>query len=187
MPLADWFAVIELEHPGPAQQAFLDQLATMLDDYQPTELDREASRIQADVRGPSRGRGVTIRLVHARDAEATVEVTLDEQQAIIQWLSAHEHVDVGDDSTDRSWTTQVVDAIAALLRGDYEVQDTYLGRLLVKTRVVDVAEPGAPRILSTTVTPLSPLALLTSSRVRPRRVSFGVQRLGHSDDREAPC
>jgi hypothetical protein len=186
MPLADWFAVIEVEHPGPAQQAFLDELATMLDDYQPAELDCEASRIQADVRGPRCDRGTTVWLVHARDAQATVEVALDERQATIEWLSAHEHVDVGDDSSERSWTAQVVDAIAALLRGDYEVQDTYLGRLLVKTRVVDVAEPSAPRILSTTVTPLSPLALLKSSRERPRRVSFGVQRLGHGNDRRAP-
>src|SRR6266545_1867590 len=33
-----------------------------------------------------------------------------------EWLGAHEHLDVGDDATDRSWTTQLVDAVAALLR-----------------------------------------------------------------------
>src|SRR6266508_1287568 len=33
-----------------------------------------------------------------------------------EWLGAHEHLDVGDDATGRSWTTQLVDAVAALLR-----------------------------------------------------------------------
>jgi len=123
-------------------------------------------------------------LVHANDPHATIEVTVDERQAFIEWLSAHEHLDVGDDSTERSWTTQLVDAVAALLPGEYEVQDSYLGRLLVKTRVVDVANPSVPRVISTIGTLLLPLSAFEPTRVRRRRVSFGVQRPGNLHDND---
>jgi stage V sporulation protein SpoVS len=50
---------------------------------------------------------------------------------------AHEHVYADDGDTERPWTTVVVDAVAALLRGEYEVHDHYRGARLVKTRVHD--------------------------------------------------
>jgi len=81
---------------------------------------RHARLVPASAR--RRNDGIVVRLVHANDPHATIEVTVDERQAFIEWLSAHEHLDVGDDSTERSWTTQLVDAVAALLPGEYEVQ-----------------------------------------------------------------
>jgi hypothetical protein len=70
--LSDWFATVEVGELTSGQHAVLDELARMLDHLQPTRLDRQASSIQASGHGWIDDVGV--RLVHADDQDATIEL-----------------------------------------------------------------------------------------------------------------
>lgn len=90
----------------------------MLEAYQPPPLDRSGSSIRDRSHGWTKA----------------------------AWLTAHEHITEWEaGSRGRPSTTQAVDAVAGVLRGDYEIEDTYSGKRLIKTRVVDVGDPEGPR------------------------------------------
>ncbi len=176
MVLADWFATIDLGDPTQAQQAVVDELGTMLDDYRPAHLDPNASSIQATGHGWTLDHTIAVQLVHADDADAMIELAVGTGEVIMSWLTAHEHVYADDDSLDgRPWAGRVVDMVAAVLRGELEVEDTYRGRWLVKTRIIDVADPAGLRVLATTGSLLSWLPRPGARRVERRRIFWGVR------------
>jgi hypothetical protein len=127
--LADWLGTIEFEDPTQTQSAFLDELLTMLMTYQPPLLDRSRSSIRDRGHAWTKANTIEVRLVHSSEPEAAIEIGLSDDEAIVAWLTAHEHITEWETaSQDRPWTTQAVDAVARILRGDYEIEDTYRGR-----------------------------------------------------------
>ncbi len=60
-------------------------------------------------------------------------------------MNAYEHVAEDDAVNGRPWSTVVVELVAAVLSGEYEVESRYRGRWFVRTRILDVAVPGLER------------------------------------------
>lgn len=175
MSLTDWFGTVELEGPTPNQSAFLDELLMMLETYQPPLLDRSRSSIRDRGHVWTKANTIEVRFVHSSEPEAAIEIGLSDDEAIIVWLTAHEHITEWEaGSQDRPWTTQAVDAVAGILRGDYEIEDTYRGKRLIKTRVVDVGDPEGPRAITETGSLLGWVPSRGSKRIERRRIGFGV-------------
>jgi hypothetical protein len=108
----------------------------MLDVVQPEALERARSHAIGSGHG-WHDYAVEFLLAHRDDPESDITVAVGEDRALLSWLMAHEHIYPDDGSPERPWTTVVVDAVAALLRGEYEVLDHYRGTRLVKTTVHD--------------------------------------------------
>jgi hypothetical protein len=178
MAIADWFGTVELERATPTQESFLDELLTMLEAYQPSLLDLSRSSIRDRGHAWTKSNTIEVRLVHSLEPEAAIEIGLSDDEAIIAWLTAHEHIterEVG--SQGRSWTTQAVDAVAGILRGDYEIEDTYRGKRLIKTRVIDAGDPKGRRAMTETGSLFGWVPSPGSKRVERRRIGFGVKPL----------
>ena len=177
MELTDWFGTVELEDPTQNQSAFLDELLMMLETYQPPLLDRSRSSIRDRGHAWTKANTIEVRLVHSSEPEAAVEIGLSDDEAIIAWLTAHEHITEWETGCqDRTWTTQAVDAVAGILRGDYEIEDTYRGKRLIKTRVVDVGDPVGPRVITETGSLFGWIPTPGSKRIERRRIGFGVKQ-----------
>ncbi len=63
-------------------------------------------------------------------------------EAIVSWLKTHEHIYAADATPGRPWTTIVVDATAAVLRGEYEVESIYRRNRPLRSRIIDPAKDG---------------------------------------------
>jgi hypothetical protein len=90
----------------------------------------------------------------------------------------HDHIDADDPweaAGERAWPARVADAVAAVMCGEFEVQDTWRGRWLARSRIVDVADPAGVRVLSTTGSLAGCLPWPGRKRVERRRLSFGVR------------
>ncbi len=119
-----------------SSRAVLDALVEMLDVVQPEALDRDRSHILTSGHGWAEY-DTEFLLAHGDDADADITVAVGRDEALLSWLMAHEHVYADDGDAERPWTMVIVDAVAALLRGEYEVRDHYRGDRLVKTSVHD--------------------------------------------------
>ncbi len=80
----------------------------------------------------------------------------------------------------------VVDAVAAVLRGEYEVENHYRGRHLAKTMVNDVAHPSHKRTASTTGSLVFMVAVAgakagrtATGQLRHRAILSGFRRTRH--------
>lgn len=176
MALGDWFGTVEFEEPTQTQSAFLDELLTMLETYQPPLLDRSRSSIRDRGHARTKDNTIEVRLVHSSEPGAAIEIGLSEDEAIVAWLTAHEHITEWEaGGQGRPWTTQAVDAVAGILRGDYEIEDTYRGRRLIKTRVVDAGGPEGPRVITETWSLFGWVPSPRSKRVERRRIGFGAR------------
>lgn len=76
---------------------------------------------------------------------------------------------------DRPWTTVAIDAVAGILRGDYEIEETYKGRRLIRTRVIDAGDPDGPRPITETGSLFGWIPTPRSKRIERRRVGFGIK------------
>jgi hypothetical protein len=164
-----WFGEVVQPDLPPSGQAVLDGLVEMLDVVQPQALNRERSHVVTDGHGWAEY-DVEILLAHADDTDADITVAVGHDGAVIGWLMAHEHVYADDGNADRPWTTVVVDAVAALLRGEYEVQEHYRGEHLVKTSVHDTLLGGEH--VSTSGSLLGLLPFRKIDRIERRTVDF---------------
>lgn len=122
-----------------------NELVRMLDAVQPTRLDRSRSAVRVEGAGESAEAGFLLAHVDGERADIVLEV--DTVEATIYWLTMHEHVMPQDGSEDRPWTVVVVDAVAAILRGEYEIEEVRKRGRLVKTRLIDRSDG---RVLSVT-------------------------------------
>jgi hypothetical protein len=151
VPLSDWIQTSD----GPAndaQRAALEELGAMLDHVAPEGLDRTQSHLawsRSVVDSPQMTAEVT--LEHVNHPDWRVELHVHPRGAVVYWLSAHEPVDEHDDSDDRIWTSVVIDAVAAILRGEYEVEEVRRLGQWCKTTVIDMADPDSPRSLGSTL------------------------------------
>jgi hypothetical protein len=172
--LGRWFGTVRLADPPESAIAVLAELVRMLDSLRPRLLDPSESWVRS-------GRGwasaeVEIHLAHREDEEAEVDLFVGRRDALVAWLTAHEHVAEDDAVNARPWTTVVVDLIAAVLSGEYEVENRYRGRWFVRTRIVDVAVPGSERVVSQTGSLITSwLPWPGASRIERRRLDYGTQ------------
>lgn len=175
MALTDWFRTVEPGSPAPAQQAFLDELGQMLDAYKPALVDRSRSSITRRAKAST----IEVRLAHRNEPDAAILVGVSPDEATVVWLTGHEHIDAREaEGASRPWTTVAVDAVAGILRGDYEVEDTYRGKRRVKTRIIDAADPDGPRAIAETGSLLGWVPAREPARVERRQIGFGVEPPG---------
>jgi hypothetical protein len=176
MSWRDWFGIVAVEGLTGEQETFLDELGQMLDLYRPTKVDRAHSGVRSHEHGWTMDEAVEVRLAHSEQPDVVVEAVIGLGEALLAWLTAHEHLSAADDEPGgRRWTTRLVDAIAGVLGGDFEVVDTYRGKRLVRTRIIDVAHPDGPRTVGETGSLLRWLPGPGRARTESRRVDFGVQ------------
>lgn len=170
MDAGRWFATTSFDGASAPVTAAIRELLTMLDAVQPTALDLQRSHI-VNLGHDWAEYEVEVLFAH-RDDEADVTLALGPAGALVAWLTTHEHVYPQDGSGERSWTTVVVDAVAALLRGEYVVEEHYRGDALVKTTVRDLVDDG--REVTTTGSLFALLPILRCvDRVERRTIDFG--------------
>lgn len=167
-----WFGSVSMDPPLPdGGAAIVGELVVMLDALDPELADRERSRIA--VEGRVRGhRTLVLQIAHRHDDSATVAVVVSGDGAIVAWLGTHEHIDPSGDSTDRPWTSTVVDVVAAAMRGEYAVESLRRGGRVVRRRVLDDVRGGA--CISETGSLLAWLPLGRPA-TESRRLDFGVR------------
>lgn len=167
-----WFGSVSMDAPVPdGGAAIVGEIVAMLDALDPELADRERSRIE--VEGRFRGhRTLVLQIAHRHDDSATVEVMVSGDGAIVAWLGTHEHIDPSGDSTERPWTSTVVDVVAAAMRGEYAIESLRRGGRIVRRRVLDDVRGGA--CISETGSLLAWLPLGRRA-TESRRLDFGVR------------
>ncbi len=122
----------------PAPRSFYDELRRMLDTVQPTQVDPHRSSVKFDKSG------VEVELAHIDRKDWTIWATVGERDAIVGTLGAHEHFFAPSDEEpdDHRWTTEIVDFVAEILRGQIEVETTYRGRAPISVRHFNLDASG---------------------------------------------
>ena len=114
----------------PAPRSFYDELQRMLDRVQPAHVDPRRSSVKFDKSG------VEVELVHLNRKDWMICATVGDRDAIVGTLGAHEHFfgPSEGEGEGRPWTTQIVDFVAEILRGEIEVDTAYRGRSPISVR-----------------------------------------------------
>jgi hypothetical protein len=151
-----------------APRAFYDELRAMLAEVRPSQLDLAAAAVKFD-------RGVEVGLKHVSRDDWSVWATIGDRDAMVGTSWAHEHFSSPRLGVveDRPWTTQMVDFIAEVLRGQVEVETTFRGNTPVAVRHFNLDEHGGRQLLVETgfLVP-GRLALWRPKRTTTERVSF---------------
>lgn len=172
-----WFASVDLEGASPSLPAVLDELIRMLDRVQPGDIAPERSWVGSGRSEWAVESAVVVHLGHRSDESLDIEVVVGHDEAIVAWLSAHEHVYSDDWTLDRPWTTVVVDVVASVLRGEFLIEDRYHGDELVRTRIIDIVD-GGEQVISESGTLLggvkTRLFPRRGTRLERRRVDYGA-------------
>ena len=152
------------DQPSP-EPSFERELARMLEHVAPSRLDSGRSTLIGNV----------VVLAHETRPDWDIHVTVDSESIIVGAAGMHEHFDPppAGAETDRPWTTEAVDFIAELLRGEIVVQRTYRGRFLVRIEHGRTDQIDESSSYTTTVL-LTPALLLPfmRRRVECERPSF---------------
>ncbi len=169
-----WFGSVELTDAPDAARTVLAQIVRMLDALHPSQLDPAGSRVRSIGHGWTLPRAVEIHLRHRLDPAAGIDVVVGPDEAIVCWLKTHEHIYAADATPSRPWTTIVVDATAAVLRGEYEVESIYRGNRLLRSRIIDVADAQQTTVGESGTLVSSWLPGLRPRRVERRRLDYGI-------------
>ena len=96
--------------------------------------------------------GVQIAFVHREYHEKSIRMTVGDRDAIVATLNTHEHFFASPDGQgeNRPWTTQIVDFVAEILRGQIEVETTYRGRTPISVGHFNVDPTGRRHSLGAT-------------------------------------
>jgi len=141
----------------------------MLDSVQPGQVDPHQTSVRFDERG------VEIKLVHLDRQRHSIRATVGDRDAIVATSNAHEHffATAGGTGEERPWTTQIVDFIAEILRGEIEVETTYRGRAPISVRHFNIDATGQRRSLgSTGYLRAARFRFWQSKRTKTERVSW---------------
>jgi hypothetical protein len=130
-----WFARVEMDSAPEAARSVLAELIVMLDATLPSALD--PARSHALDSGHGWAADVEIKLAHAETPEYDVELTIDADEATLFWMGIHEHIYADDGTVDRPWPLVVVDAVAAIIRGEYTVERTLRWGRVIRARLLD--------------------------------------------------
>ena len=153
---------------GPPR-AFYDELLKMLDVVQPARVDVAKSSVRFD------DDGVEVTIAHADRDDWSILATVGDDDAIVAVSDVHEHFSPPSSggAEERSWTTQTVDFVAEVLRGEIEIESTFRGGSPAYVRHFNRAENGERNLLGHTGV-LHPGRLLVwrPKRTETIRVSF---------------
>lgn len=176
-PLDPWFAELDLgESPPPSVEAVASKLAAMLTRLRPASIDRNRSGIRRTRPDWAFGDvSFEVHLAHESDPDCDIYLVIAEDEAMIMWSSAHEHMYLGDADLLALWADEVVDAVAAILRGEYVIEEHWRGDRLTKVRIIDTAG-GEEEVLSTTGSLFFWLPSRRPRRVERRMVSFDTHQ-----------
>jgi len=151
-----------------APRAFYEELRAMLAEVRPSQLDLAATVAKFD-------HGVEVELAHASRDDWTVWATIGDRDAMVGTAWAHEHFFPPGPGVveDRPWTTQIVDFIAEILRGEIQVETTFRGNTAIAVRHFNLDEHGSRQLLVDTgfLVPCR-LAVWRPKRTTTERVSF---------------
>jgi hypothetical protein len=145
----------------PAPRRFYDELRRMLDALDPSQVDPQRSSVTFD-----KG-GVEVELAHVHRKDWTIWMTVGDRDALVGVLGAHEHFfsPSASEQAERPWTTEIVDFVAEILRGEIEVQTTYRGSKPISVQHFNLDADGKRQSLGYT-------GFLTPARLllwRPKR------------------
>jgi hypothetical protein len=175
VPLSDWVRV-EHEPASGVQTAVLAEFANMLDTYRPSKLDVRRSTVRRSKDEGWTEDGVVVTLEHTETSDGSVAIVVSDHGAIVSWLAAHEHIDADEPQDGRPWTSVVADAVAGILRGAYEVEETRRAGLWTKTRVLDLEADDGERWLWSSGPLWGWLLRPLPGRTTSRRLDFGVAK-----------
>lgn len=161
-----------LPNPPPSlsgpPRTFYDELRGMLAEVRPSQLDLGAAVVTFD-------RGLEVELKHASRRDWIIWATIGDRDAIVGTNWAHEHFFPPGRGVaeDRPWTTQMVDFVAEVLRGEVEVETTFRGSTPVGVRHYNRGQHGSRQLLVKTgfLVP-GRLALWRPKHTTTERVSF---------------
>ena len=141
----------------------------MLADVKPKRVDLRTSSARFD------RKGVEVNLVHADRHDWAIWASVGDSDAIVGTSYAHEHFFPPPEGVaeDRPWTTQIVDFIAEILRGEIEVVTNFRGNSPISVRHFNLGESGERSSLGYTGF-LTPARLLCwrPKRTETERLSF---------------
>ena len=150
-------------------RVFYDELRRMLATVQPPRLSPDNTSVQFDKKG------VEIDLVHADRHDWRIWATVGDRDAIVGTEYVHEHFSPrsGGGAGERPWTTEIVDFIAELLRGEVEIETTFRGPTPISVEHFNFDDHGARRLLGHTgfLVPAR-LFLWRPKRTETERLSF---------------
>ena len=152
-----------------APLAFYEKLRQMLAVVRPARLDPDKTSIQFE------RDGLELQLVHADHDAWSIWTTVGERDAIVGTGSAHEHFFAPDEGETemRPWTTEIVDFIAEILRGEIEIETTFRGDAPIAVRHFNLDESGQRTPLGYTGFPVpARLMLWREKRTETERQSF---------------
>ena len=152
-----------------APRAFYDELREMLEIVRPTDLDTEHVTLAGDHDG-----GLELTLPHVRHADWSIVADIGPAGGIVFAGPAHEHFDAEEEDDDRTWSSQAVDFIAELLRGEFEIESVFRGPTLIRIRHYVRDEDGRHSIGMTGL--LRPAALMfwRPTRTEITRIDFAA-------------
>jgi hypothetical protein len=152
-----------------APRVFYDELRQMLEAVQPAQLDAGKTSVAFDKKG------LEIELVHSDRDDWGIWATVGEKDAIVGTSYAHEHFAPASQGTveERPWTTEMVDFVAEVLRGEVEMQTTFRGSTPISVEHFNFDENGERNALGHTGF-LVPARLFfwRPTRAETERVSF---------------
>ena len=148
------------ELAGPAR-AFYEELLRMLEAVRPARIDVVRSSVAFA------GGEVEVVLAHAEreDWAAWASVGGDDAIAGAGWAHEHFFAPEPGEANGRPWTTEIVDFVAEVLRGQVEIRTTYRGDTPIAVSHWSLDERGEPGLVWKT-------AFLTPARLlvwRPKR------------------
>ena len=153
-----------------APRAFYTELREMLRVVRPTDLD--ASRVSVRV---GRDGGLAVTLPHVRNPDWSIVADIGVERGIVSAEHAHEHFDPESESDDRPWTTEAVDFIAELLRGEFEIESVYRGGALIKIKHYLRDDEGRHPIGETGLLRPGLLMFWRPTRTEVATIDFGAQ------------
>lgn len=135
--LSAWFGSVNLAGAPRRAELVAAELGRMLDQVRP-KLDRHRSVVRVLKHGGRAEAGFN--MAHLDGSHADLLLVVDDVEATLYWVAMHDHVTPEDGSDERPWTSVAVDAVAAVLRGEYEVEEVRRRGRLVKSRLIDRAD-----------------------------------------------
>jgi hypothetical protein len=153
----------------PAPRAFYDELRQMLAVVDAPKLSGEKTSVRFDKNG------LDVDLVHLSRDDLGIWATVGERDAIVGTSYAHEHFFAPAERAagGRPWTTEIVDFIAEILRGEVEVETKFRGDTPISVEHFNFDETGQRNSLGHTgfLVP-GRLMFWRSKRTETQRLSF---------------
>jgi hypothetical protein len=149
-----------------APRSFYDELRKMLVVVAPAQVNPARTEVVFH------HGGLRLELAHATHEHWSVWAMVDELHGIAGADSVHEHFESATED-ERPWTTQIVDFLAELLRGEIEIETTFRGDAITAVTHYNLNESGERSSLGRTAF-LSPGRFLfwRPQRVEIQRVTF---------------